>query len=77
MKNNQEIKVSSKCMSAYKYNENESTLDVTFNWGGKYRYYNVPNSVSHKLKDMVLKNESIGTYFNSSILPNHHCEKLN
>jgi len=72
------IKVKSSCMAAYKYNEGEATLDVQFTTSGAtYRYYDVPNSVSHKLKDMILKTESLGTYFNGNVRNRYHCEKLN
>jgi tyrosyl-tRNA synthetase len=56
-------KVDSDSLASLGYNPETQTLEVEFNHGGVYRYYNVPAHEYEELK----KADSLGIYFNDNI----------
>ena len=66
------IKLESACLDAMAINKEEQTLDLRFNSGGTYRYYDVPDN----LGDELLGAESQGKFFHVNIRDKYTCKKL-
>ncbi len=52
--------VTSTNIASVGYDERTQTLEVEFNGGGIYQYYNVPQSIY----DDIMKASSVGQFFN-------------
>ena len=57
----QEFKVQSKAINSLGFDS--STLQVTFQSGGVYRYFKVPQAIV----EQMLSSDSIGTFFSDNI----------
>lgn len=68
----QRAPVSSSSIASIGYDARAKTLEVEFNSGRVYRYYDVPQTVHYEL----VSASSIGGYFNANIRPNYPYERL-
>lgn len=66
------VKTDSSAIAAVKYIPKRHELDVRFNSGHVYRYFNVPFKIYAKL----LAAESVGKFFTSGIRNDYEFEKL-
>lgn len=58
-------KVSSTSLASIGYDEDHAILEVEFQTGAVYQYYDVPIAVY----DALMNADSIGTYFSNNIRP--------
>jgi hypothetical protein len=66
------VSVESSAVLAVRYSTAKSALDVCFEEGRKYRYFEVPRSKYRAL----LKADSIGAFVNRQIKPFHPCIEI-
>ncbi|MEZ5026733.1 MAG: KTSC domain-containing protein [Chitinophagales bacterium] len=59
--------VQSSMIRSLGYDSNTSTLEVEFNSGAVWQYYDVPESVYYDMRN----SDSIGKYFNANIRGQH------
>lgn len=59
--------VQSSMIRSLGYDSNTSTLEVEFNSGAVWQYYDVPESVYYDMRN----SDSIGKYFNANIREQH------
>ena len=68
----QRTPVSSSNLASVGYDASSATLEIAFNEGGVYQYYQVPESVYHGL----MAASSKGRYFDSMIKKVYSCHKI-
>lgn len=66
------IAVNSSNLSSVGYDEPTQTLEIEFNHGGVYQYYDIPENVHMELMNAT----SIGSYFNQNIRNIYSTQKI-
>lgn len=66
------IPVSSSNLSSVGYDEDDRILEIEFNSGGVYQYYDVP----HRIHQELMNASSHGKYFHSNIKDNFRYDQI-
>jgi hypothetical protein len=61
------LQVESSNIRSIAYDDASSTLDVEFNNGGCYQYFDVPRPVYNEMVAVAASGESVGKYLNSQV----------
>jgi hypothetical protein len=69
----QQASFKSSMLSSATYDEETQELIVTFNNGGEYKYFDVPN---HIWLDFKAQNENVGKWFTTNIKNKYRYEKV-
>ncbi len=64
--------VDSSNLASVGYDAQTQTLEIEFNHGGVYQYYNVPKS----MYDNLMNASSHGQYFSTNIRNDYECQKI-
>jgi len=66
------VPVSSSNLASVGYDSGSSTLEIEFNGGGVYQYYDVPEHVHTDLMGAG----SLGSYLHHNIKPSYRCARI-
>jgi hypothetical protein len=64
--------VSSSNITSVGYDANSETLEIEFNSGGIYQYYNFPQF----MYDQFMQSGSLGTFFHANIKDAYSCSRV-